>query len=120
MPRRALGSDTISAQCAPSSIGRPAVRRRWWRSEAWVAALGAPLLGALLGAAPARAAMLTRGPYLQLLTTHSVTVAWNTDIARACALTMRALDGPAATIAGDTRTMCPIAVHRLLPGAPHP
>src|SRR5437667_7657929 len=116
MPRRALGSDTISAQCAPSSIGRPAVRRRWWRSEAWVAALGAPLLGALLGAAPASAAMLTRGPYLQLPTTHSVTVAWNTDVASACSLTIRALDGPGATIAGDTGTVCAIAVDGLVPG----
>src|SRR5947208_2898823 len=45
--------------------------------------------------------MLTRGPYLQLLTTHSVTVAWNTDVASACSLTIRALDGPGATIAGQ-------------------
>src|SRR5207249_9850452 len=60
--------------------------------------------------------MLTRGPYLQLLTTHSVTVAWNTDVASACSLTIRALDGPAATIAGDTGTVCAIAVDGHVPG----
>src|SRR5439155_20136674 len=79
--------------------------------------LGAPLLvAALFAAAPASAAMLTRGPYLQLLTTHSVTVAWNTDVASACSLTIRALDGPAATLAGDTGTVCAIAVDGLVPG----
>src|SRR3989441_12600076 len=79
--------------------------------------LGAPLLmAALLAAAPAGAATLTRGPYLQLLTTHSVTVAWNTDVASACSLTIRALDGPSATIAGDTGTVCGIAVDGLVPG----
>src|SRR5438034_5534914 len=96
MPWRPPGSGSISAQCA--------------------SALGAPLLAALVAAAPASAAMLTRGPYLQLLTTHSVTVAWNTDVASACSLTIRALDGPAATIAGDTGTVCAIAVDGLVPG----
>src|SRR5439155_130516 len=52
---------------------------------------------------------------LQLLTSHSVTVAWNTDVSSACSLTIRALDGPAATIAGDTGTMCAIAVDGLVP-----
>jgi len=60
--------------------------------------------------------MLTRGPYLQLLTTHSVTVAWNTDVASACSRTIHALDGPAATIAGDTGTVCAIAVDGLVTG----
>src|SRR5207249_11602712 len=69
-----------------------------------------------VAAAPASAAMLTRGPYLQLLTTHSVTVAWNTDVASACSLTIRALDGPGATIAGDTGTVCAVAVDGLVPG----
>src|SRR5438552_2233036 len=96
MPWRPPGSGSISAQCA--------------------SALGAALLGALLAAAPARAAMLTRGPYLQLLTPHSVTVVWNTDVASACSLTIRPLDGPAATIAGDTGTVCAIAVDGLVPG----
>src|SRR2546428_4083269 len=80
--------------------------------------LGAPLLvAALLAAAPAGAAMLTRGPYLQLLTTHSATVAWNTDVAAACSLTIRPLDGSTATIGGDTGTVCAIAVDGLVPGA---
>ena len=96
MPWRPPGSGSISAQCA--------------------SALGAAMLGALLAAAPARAAMLTRGPYLQLLTPHSVTVVWNTDVASACSLTIRPLDGPAATIAGDTGTVCAIAVDGLVPG----
>src|SRR5438067_9385103 len=60
--------------------------------------------------------MLTRGTYLQLLATHSVTVAWNTDVASACSLTIRALDGPGATIAGDTGTVCAVAVDGLVPG----
>jgi len=80
--------------------------------------LGAPLLvAALLAAAPAGAATLTRGPYLQLLTTYSVTVAWNTDVAAACSLTMRPLDGSTTTISGDTGTVCAIAVDGLVPGA---
>ncbi|TMA39373.1 MAG: hypothetical protein E6J79_03615 [Deltaproteobacteria bacterium] len=80
--------------------------------------LGAPLLvAALFAAAPAAAATLTRGPYLQLLTTHSVTVAWNTDVAAACSLTIRPLDGSPTTIGGDTGTVCAIAVDGLVPGA---
>jgi hypothetical protein len=36
---------------------------------------------------------LTRGPYLQLLTTNSVTVVWNTDTTAACSLAIRPLGG---------------------------
>src|SRR3989441_2460363 len=80
--------------------------------------LGAPLLvAALLAVAPAGAATLTRGPYLQLLTTHSVTVAWNTDVAATCSLTIHPLDGSTTTIGGDTGTVCAIAVDGLVPGA---
>src|SRR5437773_9149241 len=96
MPWRPPGSGSISAQCA--------------------SALGAAMLGALLAAAPARAAMLTRGPYLQLLTTHSVTVVWNTDVAAACSLTIRPVDGATTTVAGKTGTVCAIAVDGLSPG----
>ena len=45
-----------------------------------------------------------------------MTVVWNTDVASACSLTIRPLDGPAATIAGDTGTVCAIAVDGLVPG----
>src|SRR5206468_12763019 len=78
-----------------------------------------PLLCALLGAAtPAAAATLTRGPYLQLLTTHSVTIVWNTDAPAACALTIHPLaDGATTLIAGGTDTVCAIPVDGLLPGA---
>ena len=77
------------------------------------------MLCALLGAAtPAAAATLTRGPYLQLLTTHSVTIVWNTDAPAACALTIHPLaDGATTLIAGGTDTVCAIPVDGLLPGA---
>ena len=53
----------------------PRHHRRAWRDV-----LSALVL-LLLGATPALAATLTRGPYLQLLTTESVTIVWNTDVA---------------------------------------
>ena len=62
------------------------------------------------------AATLTRGPYLQLLTTHSVTVVWNTDVAAACSLTIRPIDGSTTTIGGDTGTVCAVAVDGLVAG----
>jgi phosphodiesterase/alkaline phosphatase D-like protein len=60
--------------------------------------------------------MLTRGPYLQLLTTDAVTVVWNTDAAAACALEIRPVAGSPAIIAGATGTVCAIAVNGLTPG----
>ena len=75
------------------------------------------VVGALLAAAPARAAVLTRGPYLQLLTTHSVTIVWNTDVAAACSLTIRPLGNVSTGIAGGTGPVCAIAVGGLTPGA---
>src|SRR5256712_10971530 len=83
--------------------------------------LGAPLLmAALLAAAPAGAATLTRGPYLQLLTMHPVTVAWNTDVAAACSLTIRSLAGSTTTIGGDNRPVCDDAAPGLLAGRQYP
>ena len=80
-------------------------------------ALHIPFLCALLAAAtPAAAVELRRGPYLQLLTTHSVTVVWNTDVAAACSLTIRPVDGATTTVAGKTGTVCAIAVDGLSPG----
>src|SRR6185295_19605725 len=51
-------------------------------------AIAAALL-ASIRPAPAAAISLTRGPYLQLLTTQSVTIVWNTDAPAACALAIR-------------------------------
>jgi hypothetical protein len=71
----------------------------------------------LLAAAPAAAVTLTRGPYLQMLTTRAVTVAWNTDAAAACSLAIRPLGGVTTVIAGGTGTACAIAVEGLARGA---
>ncbi|MCC6847334.1 MAG: metallophosphoesterase [Deltaproteobacteria bacterium] len=71
----------------------------------------------LTSPALASAAVLTRGPYLQLLTTTSVTVVWNTDVASDCALALRPLAGGAATVStGPPGRVCAIAVTGLLPG----
>jgi len=71
---------------------------------------------ALLGAAPAAATTLTRGPYLQLLTTQSATVVWNTDTPAACALAIHPLGGATTVIPGPTDTVCAIAPTGLSPG----
>jgi calcineurin-like phosphoesterase family protein len=71
----------------------------------------------LLLAATARATpKLTRGPYLQLQTTHAVTVVWNTSAPAACALAIRPLDGDRTVIDGATGTVCAIAVDGLESG----
>ena len=88
--------------------------RRNARRFTWQTAL---ILASLWVAAPAQAAVLTRGPYLQLLTTHSVTIVWNTDVAGACSLTVGALGGAPATIAGGTGQVCAIPLAGLTPGA---
>src|SRR5207302_7298320 len=73
--------------------------------------LGAPLLvAALFAAAPAGAATLTRGPYLQLLTPNSVTIVWNTDTPAACSLAIRPVAGSSSVIQGGTDTVCAIPV----------
>src|SRR5881409_3489633 len=74
------------------------------------------LLVAILPATTAAAAMLTRGPYLQLLTTRSVTTVWSTDTPAACSLALRPVGGRATLIAGDTGTVCAIPVDGLRPG----
>jgi 3',5'-cyclic AMP phosphodiesterase CpdA len=71
----------------------------------------------LLAAARAGAATLTRGPYLQLLTTRSVLIVWKTDARAACSLAIRPLDGLPVVLTGDTDTVCAIAVEGLSPGA---
>ena len=79
----------------------------------WCALL---IILALAVAAPAMAASLTRGPYLQLLTRQSVTVVWNTDVPAACALAVRPLDGLATLRTGSVGTVCAVAIDGLLPG----
>src|SRR4051794_27805490 len=75
------------------------------------------LLALSLLARPAGAAVtLARGPYLQLLTTHSVTVVWDTSTPAACSLAIRALGGSPTVIKGPTATVCAIAVEGLEPG----
>src|SRR5712691_5474265 len=73
-------------------------------------------LAALLAAAPAAAATLTRGPYLQLLTPNSVTIVWNTDTSAACSLAIRPLAGSGSVIQGATDTVCAIPVDGLANG----
>jgi hypothetical protein len=77
------------------------------------AAFGAVLL---LTAAPAAAVRITRGPYLQLQSASSTTVVWNTDVAAACGLRIRALGGAWTTIAGQRGGVCAVAAVNLVPG----
>src|SRR6185503_3958002 len=82
--------------------------------------LPAALLGVLtsiaLPLADARAATLTRGPYLQLLTTSSVTILWNTDTSAACSLAIRPIGGATSIVSGGTGTVCAIPVAGLTAG----
>src|SRR5438132_807726 len=70
----------------------------------------------LLMAAPAGAVTLTRGPYLQLESTHGVTVVWDTDAPAACSLDVRPVGGSPTVIAGSTGTVCAIRADGLVPG----
>ncbi len=68
------------------------------------------------GASPAPAAQLSRGPYLQLLTSRSVTIVWHTDTAGTCGLSLTSSGGPPRTITGARGTVCALAVDGLAPG----
>jgi hypothetical protein len=74
------------------------------------------LLAAILPATAVSAASLARGPYLQLLTTRSVTIVWNTDTPAACSLVLRPVGGTATRVAGGTGTVCAIPVDGLRSG----
>jgi predicted phosphodiesterase len=67
-------------------------------------------------ATQASATTLTRGPYLQLLNTRSVTIVWNTDHSADCALSIHALGGSTTVIQGGTGTVCAIPVAGLVAG----
>ena len=76
------------------------------------------VLGVVLRAVPAQAITLTRGPYLALLTTRSVTVACNTDIGANCSLRIGRTGQTPVVIAGaGTTKVCAVAVDGLVPGA---
>jgi hypothetical protein len=77
---------------------------------------GWSLLAVLATASPATAATLTRGPYLQLLTTRSVTVVWNTHVPAACGLEVRTLGGTPFVVTGSTGSACAVAVDGLRAG----
>src|SRR5256712_5030635 len=83
------------------------IGRRW---------LGRLVAAALLAAAPAGAVTLTRGPYIQLETTHGVTVVWDTDTPAACSLAVRPLGGSETIIPGSTGTVCAVRAEGLTPG----
>ena len=73
------------------------------------------VLGLVLLATSQRASALnvTRGPYLQLLTTHSVTVLWQTNGPGRCGVALRAADGSIAEIDGATGGVCVVPVDGL-------
>src|SRR5262245_371602 len=79
--------------------------------------LRAGLLAALIWASPALAVMLVRGPYLQLVTTNSATVVWNTDTPAACARAIGPEGGPAGLVSGPIGTVCALTVTGLASGA---
>jgi hypothetical protein len=93
------------------------MRSRYGLARRLAAILGVALAGLLLRAvAPASGPTLTRGPYLQLLGTDSVTIVWNTSAAAGCAVAVRALDGAERTVGGGRGAVCAIAVAGLVPG----
>src|SRR5262245_18695778 len=59
---------------------------------------------------------LTRGPYLQLLTTTAVTVVWNTDAPAGCSVAIRRPERAARVVAGDRRRVCAVRLTGLTPG----
>jgi predicted phosphodiesterase len=89
-------------------------RRRREKSRKALRAIG--LLGALLVTGPAQAANLTRGPYLQLLTTRSVTIAWSTDAPATCGVRVGPVGGAQTVVAGSIGSACAIPVGGLAPG----
>src|SRR4051794_2815829 len=75
------------------------------------------LVLSLLARTAGAAVTVKRGPYLQLLTTHSVTIVWNMSAPAACSLAIRPLGGDPAVIPGPTGTVCAIPVDGLEAGA---
>jgi hypothetical protein len=63
------------------------------------------------------AVAIIRGPYLQMLDGSAVTIVWTTDVAAACALSIKRVGGAATLIKGVTAKVCSIAVEGLVRGA---
>ena len=99
MPDSRTGAERVSCAGAP--------RGRW---ATWLLAFAI-----LLTTRGAPAATLTRGPYLQLLTTHSVTVVWYTSGPARCGLALTAPDGTTTVLAGNTAAVCVVPVDGLSP-----
>jgi hypothetical protein len=78
--------------------------------------LVATLLAPICAAVPAEAARLVRQPYLQLMTTESVTVVWKTDVAARCSLALRPLGGATTVVSGSVGTTCVMALTGLEQG----
>jgi predicted phosphodiesterase len=64
----------------------------------------------------AAAATLVRGPYLQLLTTTSVTIVWRTNVPAACSVTIGPPGGEQVVVTGATSNLCVIPVTLLAAG----
>jgi hypothetical protein len=99
-----------------ASSPRSHARSRALLRATYVATLGILVLAALRVTAPASTAVLTRGPFLQRLTSTSVTIVWRTDTPAACSLAIRALTGPPNEVEGDVSTACTVQVPGLVPG----
>ena len=69
-----------------------------------------------IAASSAFGAVLTRGPYLQLLGQTGVTIVWNTDAPAACSVEIRQVGGVPSVVAGGSGTVCAVAVTGLQPG----
>src|SRR5437899_12457039 len=70
-------------------------------------------LALLVTAGHAAALDVTRGPYLQLLTTHSVTVLWETNGPARCGVALRAADGGTAEVDGAASGVCVVSLDGL-------
>src|SRR5438093_5006558 len=70
-------------------------------------------LALLVTARHAAALDVTRGPYLQLLTSHSVKVLWETNGPARCGVALRAADGGTAEVDGATSGVCVVPLDGL-------
>jgi hypothetical protein len=73
-------------------------------------------LTSALEASPAAAVTLTRGPFLQQVTTRSALVVWRTDVAADCGLTLRPVGGTATVLTGPSGSLCTFQLTGLEPG----
>jgi hypothetical protein len=81
----------------------------------WLVA-GIPVLLLAMRPGVAAATTLTRGPYLQLVTSDSATIVWRTDRATACSVAIRPLGGTTSIVSGGTGTDCAVTASGLVAG----